>query len=41
MFGGELHGTSVLSMPTIGNAKGLNASYGASEVRTLLGLSPP
>ena len=36
MYGGELgEGLSWLSMPTIGNAKGLNSAYGASEIMIL------
>ena len=35
IFGGELSQGSWLSVPTIGNAKELNAAYGASEVLVL------
>ena len=36
MYGGELgEGISWLSMPTIGNAKGLNSAYGAAEIMIL------
>ena len=36
IFGGELaEGRTWLSVPTLGNARKLNASYGASEVRAV------